>query len=786
MLLPYVLVLLAVPIHVGLASGDGALEQVKGRLAAETAEAYRVCPYSFFSRDYFARFNRDPQAQAAGDETALASDWRIAVSADAGGLTQIMAKHLAEFLSQRMALDLPVETIAPDDLKRGGGRVIVLQEAGGGDSSVEGSFTLSVEVDRVAVQGRDAGGLRDGVVKLVDLMGIRQAPILSRGRRVYRPRLAVRLGVVPWMGSYRDLVFMGNNAVLLNTYFEGEESLFAISLSDAIGELKVRRKPEVLRKLIRDAEEAKRYGLRVYAQVNTRKKFPKDDPVFAAHPEIRGALTWKADGEYVLCTEHPLVQRYLMESVEELFRACPLDGLLFINGGESFYHCFMRSYGTAKGHTNCARCEPLGAETVVAHLSNYLLTAARKANPGAEIIAWPYSAEHVWSADRYQIGLIEKLKPGAGIFTEIEKDEVVEKPEGVRKHIGDYSIDLIGPGQRALRQVAACKAAGVPIYIKSEPELGFEAPRLPFIPCLDRWADRAEALVSCAADGAWVFPYFRPYYATSSGEVFKFFWWEPVPDKEEVLLNLAKRIAGEAAGPRLRSAWRHASDAIDWSPEQPAYYTGPYYLGPAHPMCVSPAEKLPDVFFGQFLFMGEMTDEEGLKLRPTYVSSPTGNVPVFGRFYRRMESCLSKAVDELEAAGRLVRERNRLTFDAECSPIRWLYHTARTQANFYESCQLRDALLRLAEQPERPPDPIEKHREMFKRWKEILLDEQANTRAALPLVQRDMRLDCYYGIDHKFPHTEDMIREKLRLLEKEIGESLPAIARRCALEPPEP
>jgi len=66
---------------------------------------------------------------------------------------------------------------------------------------------------------------------------------------------------------------------------------------------------------------AKRYGLKVYAQVNTRKKFAKAHAVFAKHPEARGALTWKADGEYVLCTEHPLVRRYLMESVEGLFEA---------------------------------------------------------------------------------------------------------------------------------------------------------------------------------------------------------------------------------------------------------------------------------------------------------------------------------------------------------------------------------------------------------------------------------------------------------------------------------
>ncbi len=528
------------------------LEQIRCFRAAATAQAYDACRYAFLSKNYFARFARDPAAAPDSQEVGLASHWRIAIPLDANPLTPIMAQHLQEFLNRRMEIRLPIVQVPRAELLHAADHVLALLDAGGGNPSVAESFTISIADQRVVVQGLDAAGMRDGVVKLIDLMGMRQAPILPRGEQIYAPRVAVRLGVVPWMGSMRDLVCMGRNAILLNTYFEGEESLFALSVSDAIPELQSRRRPDVRRALMDAVREAKRYGVKTYCQVNTRQKFPGNDPIFAAHPEIRGALTWKADGEYVLCTEHPLVQRYLMETVEELFGSAALDGILLINGGESFYHCFMRSFGTPKGHTNCPRCELLGAETVVANLSNNLLAAARRVNPQAEIIAWPYSAEHVWSADRYQLGLIERLQPGAGILTEIEKDETVVKPEGVVKYIGDYSIDLIGPGERAKRQVAACQAAGVPIHIKSEPELGFEAPRLPFIPCLDRWAARAEALAGCQPDGVWVFPYFRPDHGSSAAEVFKYFWWTPTATPDAVLMALAQRSAGKAAGPHLR------------------------------------------------------------------------------------------------------------------------------------------------------------------------------------------------------------------------------------------
>jgi hypothetical protein len=755
------------------------LEQLTTRLSAESKLAFESSPFSSLSRDYFSRFVRDPKAQPNAHEIMIDKTWRIVLSTDAKPLTKLMTKYFADFLDRRMDLRLTIEKLPQKDLDNSAKQAIVLLDSGGGAPDTAGSFTISIKPDQVLIRGFDPEGLRDGIVNLVDQMGFRQAPILTVSEQVYNPLLAVRLGVVPWLGSYRDLVFMGYNAT-----FVGGGSLYALSTSDAIPELVGRRNSGALQEIVHAAKEARRHGLKTYCFINTQKKFPKDDPVFLNHPDIRGALTWKADGDYVLCTEHPLVRRYLSESVEGIFRADPeLDGLVLIIGGEGFYHCFMRPYGSPKGHTNCPRCEALEAEKVVSNLCNYLAEAVRKVNPNAEIVAWPYSAEHVWSADKAQSAFIQKLKPGVAILTEIEKDEYVQKPDGVSKHLWDYSIDLIGPGERAKRQIQGCRAVGISIYMKSEPELGFEAPRLPYIPCMDRWLDRAEALASCRANGAWVFPAFRPCYGSSAAEINKFVWWEPVPEKEKILRLFASRIAGKEAGPHLRKAWRNVSDAITFSPELPSYYTGPYYLGPAHPMCPDPEAKLPEVFYGLYLFRAEITDAEGLKRHPTFVTSPTGNIPVFGKFYRQMEALLKKAVDEIEAASPLVPDRHHLMFDAEASAIRWFYHTARTEANFYESCQLRDKLLTLVSQATKKQDDIAKTLQIYNRWREVLLDEKANAAEALPVMEADMRLDFYYGSDHTFSHGADMIQAKLKIIDHEINEFLPALAQRCGLHP---
>lgn len=764
------------------------LPQIKARLLTESTTAYRSSPFSRLSTDYFCRFSRDPDARPLPEEIMIDSTWKILLYTDAQPLTELMSTHLTDFLRRCMHLSIPVEKQSPDKAIQPTNKAIVLIDSGGGDHNTHESFTISVKLDQVLVCGRDTEGLRSGIVKLVDLMGFRQGPILKIGQQIYTPRIPLRVGKIPWLGSHRELVFMGYNAVILQASDSlVSYSLYEISTSNAIPELNERKKPEVLEKMTIDAKQAQRYGLKVYFFLDTQKKFPAEHPVFKNHPEIRGPMTWKADGESSLCTEHPLVRRYLTESIRGLFKLVPgLEGVTVIVGGEGFYHCFMRPYGAQKGHTTCQRCEPLGAETVVSNLCNYLANAAGKVNPNAVITAWPYSAEFVWSVDKEQLETIKKLKPGTAILTEIEKDQHLQKPEGVVKHIWDYSIDFIGPSKRAERQIKACHDRGIDIYLKNDPELGFEAPRLPHIPCLDRWADRADALVCSGANGAWVFAYFRPCYGTSAAEIGKFFWWDPVPEKDELLENLAARIAGKKAGPLLRKAWKYTSDAIDWSPELPPYYTGPYYLGPAHPMCADRKAKLPKVFYGRHLFRGEVTDAEGLILRPTFFTSPSSsrsNAPVFTRFYRRMEELLKKAVIKINKARLMVAPRHHLTFNAEASPIRWFYHTARTHANFYESCRLRDQLLNLAAEDSLNQDQLAKASQLYQKWQLLLLNEKANTIDALPVVEADMRLDFYYGGDHTFPHAADMIRAKLKLLEHEINVFLPSLANKLTIKP---
>lgn len=286
---------------------------------------------------------------------------------------------------------------------------------------------------------------------------------------------------------------------------------------------------------------------------------------------------------------------------------------------------------------------------------------------------------------------------------------------------------------------------------------------------MDRWFDRANALAASGADGAWVLAWFRPNQGTTSAEVYKYASWSPTPEREALLGMLAKRIAGsEEAATHLRRAWTHVSQAIPCSPELPPYFLGPYYLGPVHPMFADPNAEIPACFKAKSEFAAH------------FAADARGNVEVFGRYYRSMERALLDAVNELDAASTDVPRRCRAVFEAEELPTRWFYHTARTHANFYESCLLRDSLLAFAQKEARTEEEIAEARTRYERWRAVLEDERENTQTAIVIVQQDSRLDLHNTQDGAaLAPAADLMREKLALLNQELKVFLPSVAEKA-------
>jgi hypothetical protein len=739
-------------------------------------EAYRKSRFSLISRDYLARFHVDPGAVAGPTEIVL-KRVTIALPEHASEVATNMARALQTFLNDRMGV--PTELGGPD--KTGvQGYTIKFARAEAGENAAR----IIIGDTTTSVLALDDDGIRDGVVSLIDRIGLRGAAILAPGVEVLRPQIAERIGAVPWLGSLRDVALLGFNGVLVKPYAD----LHEISSSSVLPEIAYLQNADSVTRLSELAREARRWGLRPYIHINNRTRFAEDHPLFIAHPGTRGVKVREGD-TYILSTNDSTVSAYVEDTIRGLFSRVPeLAGVLIIVGGEGFYHCYMHPQGFPKGKTDSHRCGSQGPDETVAHLVNGMTKAARSVNPDARIIAWPYSAHHVWTDDPYQTALIRKIDPEAGVQTEVINGEVVRHSDGIETSYWDYSLGALGPSERARAQIGFGHQTGHRVYVHAEPELSLDFGGVPFVPAATRWLARAEAVARSGADGVMATPYFREFNGSLGAEIQKFAWFIKPGGSNDIVDEFAKRVASQGAA-TLKKAWDILGEAIALSPQVPTYFTGPQFLGPAHPLMLDPATVVPEVFSGQLLYLAEISADKALQFTRSFVRampevkgvvrlSRTGVLPAympaantidnFAVRYRRIEHLLKEAVGYFDQTLEVAPQANRLLLESEASIVRWFWHTARSTANFYESHRLRECA---ASRTIGRPQALACHTQLIG----LIDDERSNATAALMVVQNDPRVDLFYHPFLTLSHTEDMIKEKLRMLEHDRTIYLPGI-----------
>jgi len=756
--------------------------------AKEADAAYNQSRFSALSKDYISRFRRDPAARPAESEVEI-KRCVIFLAEQPSAVARNIANLLRDFLIR----DMNVTTeIASSASRRSAGTYTIEFVPPRPVSHAPAGFTLEVTSDTASIRGAGDDAVRDGAVHLIEQMGLRRAPILKLGTETLRPKLELRLGAVPWLGSMRDVVLLGYNAVIIKPYLD----LHEISTSKALPEIGYLQNPNVLTRLAKAVSEARSWGLRAYVHLNNRHRFPDDHPLFKAHPDSMGPRVWNGYGGHILSTDSPSVRQYIAETIKDLFTAVPdLAGILMIVGGEGFYHCYMHPQGLPKGQTDTSLCGPRGAEETVAALVNTVFASARAVKRDADVIAWPYSAQFVWSRDPYQADFMARLQSGASVATEVENSEITRDPDSIVKSYWDYSLSMIGPSRRAVRQIALAKSDRLRIYLHSEPELSLDFGGLPFVPSPPRWLARSQAVAASGADGILAMPYFNNLYGSAGAEIEKFAWWEGGRTPEEIRHALARSIAG-AGAQQLEQAWDLISQAIGLSPQIPIYFEGPTFLGPAHPLMLDPEEDIPAAFHGRFLYLLESSEPEALELHSVVdrvpqvhtvvrvrddgtveAENPPGNsVGSFARRYRAMLKLVDEAVDSFQQAASAESDTRNIMLASEQSVARWFQQTLRTTVNFYEAYELRNCA-------KGNPDPdFSDHDRMVCYEKLVVLvqDEVRNSRAALRTVSDDVRLDAYFQPFLAVAHSKDMIEAKLHLLDHEEHIYLPALAKEIA------
>lgn len=377
-----------------------------------------------------------------------------------------------------------------------------------------------------------------------------------------------------------------------------------------------------------------RWGIEIIALLNT-PGLEKSHPVFAAHLEVCRA-TVMSNAKHCLCASSGTARAFYAEQAAHLFASAPqLGGIALLIGGEGFRHCYMRPNPRTEKVTNSPQCANGSAPEALTPLLHSIITGVRRCSDSAKVIFWPYSSdvwqnqpmqEYDWSVDRQ---IIKNINKGAVWITEMEKDGSVEIPNVGQVSIHDYSIQLIGPSPKASLIASACRDSQVGLGIKTETNISIELHSLPYIPVITRWLERAKAMRRMKGVVQWENWRLNGFWPSPSNEVF--YWESRMGDDPSILSRIGERLYGRKALPDLFAAWDCFSKAWDVShPRYGTYWSGPLFIGPAHPFDIGMAFLDPAYYSRDFyqIAPGRLESETD----SSYFTDPRNQRPKFYLF----------------------------------------------------------------------------------------------------------------------------------------------------------
>lgn len=740
---------------------------------------------SIHIRDLLVRQNNDPLRRArrnphrtvqpdsaavpGPDEFRLSGRWQV--QSEASPHAESAATDLREFLGA-MGVDL-------------GPSASAFFRLGTDPKLGPRTFRLQCDPHGIEIAGGDAAGLWAGVTWLERDMRVRRGAILPHGTVTRSAAWGVQIHQGPWGGNCAvpDFTpdYLDDDAFRLFAHYGVTQmmiygELLCYTQSRIFPELNHPQAGQHLAMLADAARRAQRFGVG-FTYLIVAPRLRPEHPLFRTHPAAKGSRRTAEGKDFAswhnLCTSDPEVRAFYSESMESLFRAVPeLGGVIVIVAEESFYHCHMRRWSMDQP---CPRCFARTPETVVVEAVEAVAQGVHRVAPRAFVAVWSYLPTQ-WP-DPVGAGYLERYPSDLVFIDQIETNDWIPKGP-LRKWIWDYSIDYSGPCDIFRRRIEIAQRRGLPVFVKTETAIGLEMIQYPYVPALQRLADKWQVVRNQHPAGvhqAW--PFFGMFGSRAEELGLWAAYGGDIP-RDRFLRDMAVRDFGPDAAGGVIQSWAHLSEAVGHIPClcTPVYYIGPSFLGPAHPLVPTKGDPVPPVFDAVLFYVQESEDSLGTRgaevPQRLVLSELPDDARVFrvdwtggGDGYDLLIAGFQKAAEGAQAAWAALREvaarartgSDRLHFQEELALTELIHRTFVTCANVL-------AFLYARKQWEQTGDPA--HRRTLRR---LAHAERENALAAAPLYEIAPWLDLAERNDGRFSRCQDMITEKVRWLESFLG-----------------
>lgn len=244
---------------------------------------------------------------------------------------------------------------------------------------------------------------------------------------------------------------------------------------------------ERLARMRRFADRLEQHGIKLYLYINEPRFMPEN--FFEKFPHLRGHKA--REDKVCLCSSTKEVQDYIKNGIETICRAVPnIGGFFTITRSEYPTNCYSHSdpYNRNNNLCSCPRCSKRSVGEVIGEVIGCILEGARRVNEEIKVFAWS------WAWRDFNEEIIRSLPKGTILMSQSEL-AVPFEIGGVCGEVKDYSMGIIGPGERAKSEWALAKECGLELCAKVQINTTWECstiPALPVYPLVEEHMERLQ------------------------------------------------------------------------------------------------------------------------------------------------------------------------------------------------------------------------------------------------------------------------------------------------------